>query len=351
MKFRWRNALGILLSVALLLWTMHNVDIGSVLENLKRANPLLILATAVAGTLIFPLRARRWQTILDPIAQRLPFGILWRATAIGMMANNVAPARAGEVARAYALTRETPRVGFSAAFASLAVDRAFDAFVVLLLMVIAMFDSAFPKGRLIAGEPISRWLWSGTVLLAAVVAVLYLIVFFPGPMIRMYELLARRVAPRYEQRGREALLAFANGLSVLRHPWHFLAVLWWALAHWLLNALAFWIGFRAVGIHAPFSAALVLQGVIAIGVALPSAPGFFGIFEYIGQQGLGLYGVDPTRATAWAIGFHLATFVPITVMGIYYFGRLGMHFRDIGEASGTAGEAAETAAGTAPPPG
>lgn len=343
MKIGWRNALGIVLSVALLAWTLHNVDIGRVLDNLERANPLLILATAIAGTLIFPLRARRWQTILDPVAKRLPFGMLWRATAIGMMANNVAPARAGEVARAYALTRETPRVGFSAAFASLAVDRAFDAFVVLLLMVIAMFDTAFPQGRMIAGQPISRWLWSVTLLLAAVVAVLYLIVFFPGPMIRMYELLARRVAPRFEQRGREALLAFANGLSVLRHPWHFLEVLWWALAHWLLNAFAFWIGFRAVGIHAPFSAALVLQGIIAIGVALPSAPGFFGIFEYIGQQGLGLYGVDPTRATAWAIGFHLATFIPITVMGIYYFGRLGMHFRDIGEASSRGAAAGEAA--------
>lgn len=336
MKIGWRNTLGILLSVALLAWTLHNVDVHSVWQHLRRANPLLVLATAVAGTLIFPLRARRWRTILDPIAEHLPFGMLWRATAIGMMANNVVPARAGEVARAYALTRETPRVGFSAAFASLAVDRAFDAFVVLLLMVVAMFDSAFPHDRLIAGEPVSRWLGSGTVLLAAVVLVLYLIVFFPGPMIRMYELLARRVAPRYEQRGREALLAFAAGLGVLRHPGRFLAVLGWALAHWLLNAFAFWIGFRAVGIDAPFSAALVLQGLIAIGVAVPSAPGFFGIFEYLGQQGLSLYGVDPARATSWAIGFHIATFIPITVMGIYYFGRLGLHFKEIGEASGSA---------------
>ena len=52
------------------------------------------------------------------------------------------------------------------------------------------------------------------------------------------------------------------------------------------NALAFWLGFRAVGIDAPFSAALFLQGIIAIGVAVPQAPGFFGVFEASREVGL-----------------------------------------------------------------
>ena len=171
MKNSVRNTLGIALSVGLLAWTLHNVDVGLVVEHLRQSNPWLFAAAVLMGTLIFPLRARRWRTILDPIAHHLPFGVLWRATAIGMMVNNVAPARAGEVARAYALTRETPRVGFSASFASLAVDRVFDALVILLLMVVAMFDPAFPRHRLIAGQPVGSWLASGTVFLAAMGAV------------------------------------------------------------------------------------------------------------------------------------------------------------------------------------
>ncbi|HEY9516785.1 MAG TPA: lysylphosphatidylglycerol synthase transmembrane domain-containing protein [Gemmatimonadaceae bacterium] len=346
MKNSVRNTLGIALSVGLLAWTLHNVDVGLVVEHLRQSNPWLFAAAVLMGTLIFPLRARRWRTILDPIAHHLPFGVLWRATAIGMMVNNVAPARAGEVARAYALTRETPRVGFSASFASLAVDRVFDALVILLLMVVAMFDPAFPRHRLIAGQPVGSWLASGTVFLAAAVVVLYLIVFFPQRMIRIYEAFARRVAPRFEEKGREILLAFASGLGVLRSPGRFAAVFAWTLAHWLLNALAYWVAFRAVGIGAPFSAALLLQGLVAIGVAVPSAPGFFGVFEYIGQQGLGIYGVDPARATSWAIGFHILTFIPITVIGIYYFGRLGLHFRDLQE---TARGDAEPGPGTDEP--
>ncbi len=86
--------------------------------------------------------------ILDPIAPGIPLKDLWRATAIGMAGNNVLPARAGEFARAYVLSKETERVTFSAAFASLAVDRVFDAFVVLMLMLVAMMSPSFPDVQL-----------------------------------------------------------------------------------------------------------------------------------------------------------------------------------------------------------
>src|SRR3982751_6275648 len=98
MKFDWRSALGIALS-ALLLWlTLRGIELRAVWTVLRESTLwLFALGTAVA-TCIFPLRARRWQPILEPVAGRIPFAPLWRATAIGMMANNVLPLRAGEVA-------------------------------------------------------------------------------------------------------------------------------------------------------------------------------------------------------------------------------------------------------------
>ncbi|HET7623604.1 MAG TPA: lysylphosphatidylglycerol synthase transmembrane domain-containing protein [Gemmatimonadaceae bacterium] len=343
MKNAVRNTLGVILSVALLAWALHNVEFSSVVEHLREANPWLFALAVVLGTSIFFVRAFRWRIILDPVAYHLPFGPLWRATAIGFGINNVTP-RVGEIARAYALTRETSRVSFSASFASLAVDRVFDALSILLLMLVAMFDPAFPSNRLVAGQPIGSWLVSFIIVLSLAMVALYLIVLFPNFMIGLYEALARRVAPRFEARGREMLLSFASGLGVLRHPGRFASVLAWALIHWLLNALAYWVAFKAVGITAPFTAALLLQGLVGIGVALPSAPGFFGVFEYIGQQGLGIYGVDAARATSWAIGYHILTFIPITVIGIYYFVRLGLHFKDLRKTEADSGAVATASA-------
>ncbi|HEY7876868.1 MAG TPA: hypothetical protein VIC55_01505, partial [Gemmatimonadaceae bacterium] len=67
----------------------------------------------------------------------------------------------------------------------------------------------------------------------------------------------------------------------------------------------------------------------------------------IGQQGLGLYGVDAARATSWAIGFHVLTYIPITLIGIYYFARLGMHFSDLKRAEDAAGAAEPAPRGAA----
>ena len=332
MKLGWRGVLGILLSAGFLYFAFRGIALAEVADHIRRANLGLLLLSAVAATCIFPLRAMRWRPILDPIAPNLPFARLWSATAIGMMINNVVPARAGEFARAFALSRSTPQVPFPAAFASLAVDRLFDAVVVLVLMFGAMLDPAFPRGATFMERPVSSYATFFLLVTLAGIAVLYAVVLFPAAVLRLYELLARRLVPRFEARGREALVSLANGLSVLRTPRRFVAVFAWTVLHWVVNALAFWIAFRAVGIDAPFSAALFLQGIIAIGVAIPQAPGFFGVFETFGKYGLGIYGVAPDAAVTWAIGFHFLSYVPITLIGAWYFVRAGLSMRDLGGA-------------------
>jgi uncharacterized protein (TIRG00374 family) len=340
---QWRSLLGAVVGVGFLAWALHGISFSVIWFHIRHANPWLLLATSVAGTLIFPLRAPRWRIILSPVAEKLPLGMLWRATAIGMMGNNVLPARAGELARAFALSRETKRVPFSAAFASLAVDRIFDATVVLLLMAVATLDPSLPRGRTFAGYPIAKIIGSGAALALFAILGLYLIVFFTEHAILVWEWMARRMAPRFEERGRRTLLAFASGLAVLRDPMRFLSTMAWAMAMWLMNALAFWLGFKAVGIDVSYSAALMLQGLIAIGVAVPALPGFFGVFEYFARTGLGIYGVDPALATSWAISYHILTFLPITIIGIYYFVTLGLKLSDMNASSEAAMDTAADA--------
>jgi hypothetical protein len=323
-RLDWKNALGIALSVLLLWWTLHDQPLGAVWAAVRASNWWLWLASTTAATLIFPLRARRWRTILEPVAGTLPFGPLWRGTAIGMMVNNVAPARAGALARAYALTREVPRVSLAAAFASLAVDRVFDAVVLLLLLFAAPLDPAYPRGGTLYGQSVPALASGGVIAVGALLAALYGLVAFPDAAERVFRLLARRLAPRLEARGADALRAFAAGLGVLRSPGRFAAVFAWTLAHWLLAAWSLWLGFRAVGITAPFSAAIFLNSVSSVATAVPSSPGFFGVFESVSKVVLQLYGVAATPAVSWALGYHLLTFVPITIIGAVYAVRLGV---------------------------
>src|SRR5256714_4697900 len=143
-----------MLSAALIYWTLHGISPAEVAHRLSHADALLFGAATFCATAIFALRAVRWKTILEPVAGALPLGVLWRATAIGMMVNNVVPARAGEIARAYALTRESA-VPFPTSLASLAVDRLFDAIVLLLLAATALLDPAFSSGGSLAGRSLT----------------------------------------------------------------------------------------------------------------------------------------------------------------------------------------------------
>ncbi|MDQ3082203.1 MAG: flippase-like domain-containing protein, partial [Gemmatimonadota bacterium] len=209
--------------------------------------------------------------------------------------------------------------------------------VLLLLAVAAFFDPAFPRHAQIAGQSIGSLAQGSVVFVMLLFAALYALVFFPTQIIRLYEIFSRRISPALEERGKAVLTRFSEGLSVLRSPKRFLAVLAWAIVHWLVNALAFWVGFKAVGIDLPFSAALFLQTLIAVGVALPSAPGFFGFFEKITVVGLAIYGVGAPQATSFAIGFHILSFIPITAIGLWYFAKLGLHLREIDTARGETG--------------
>jgi uncharacterized protein (TIRG00374 family) len=209
------------------------------------------------------------------------------------------------------------------------VDRVFDAVTVLLLAWAAMLDPRFPANATIAGQPLSSWAGGTGIIVLIALAGLYALVFFPAYLVRIFELFSRKVAPSIEERGRKALVAFSEGLSVLRNPKRFLAVLAWAILHWMVNALAFWMGMKAVGIDVPYSAVLFIQALIALGVAVPSAPGFFGLFEKLAVVSLALFAVGAPSATSWAIGYHILSFIPITVIGAFYFARMGLRLKEI----------------------
>jgi glycosyltransferase 2 family protein len=343
MKISWRGVLGVALSAGGLWWALHGVPWHDVVARWREANVWLVLATAVAATAIFPVRAIRWRVILDPVAPKLPFGPLWRSVAIGMMVNNVLPARAGELARAYALTRERPEVTFSTSLASLVVDRMFDAASVLLLMAVSMLDPHFLGVHEIAGWSLrsAAAVVIGATLLGFVI--LYLLAGYPRQTIALYEAFARRVAPAIEARGAAILTSFAGGLSVLRSPGRFLTVLFWAVLHWLINAFAFWLAFRALRINAPFSAALFVQGIVVLFVSIPSTPGFVGLFESGGRVGLAAFGIPASAAAAWALTFHVVSYIPITLIGAWYLTRAGITYGEIRSIDGQS-----TPAGAAP---
>ncbi len=328
----WQAVLGIAISLAFLVWTVHDVNLAQVGAALRRVHWGLYVASALIVTCTFPLRAVRWRIMLGGNGALPPLKPVWRAIAIGFMANNVLPARAGEVVRAYA-AQALIGTRFTTALATVAVERVFDGLVIIFLMTLAIAAPGFPSDARIGGTDVTfsalaTWAGAG---FAAVLVGLLVFVHAQERALAFADRLARRVLPhRAADFVLRQLHNVTAGLAVLRSPRDAARVLVWSFAVWFVNAASYVVAFRAFNIRglAP-TAALLLQGITALGVAIPSSPGFWGVFEGTARASLSLYGVPPESSVSFAVGVHLGWFIPITVIGLVVLARTGLSLREL----------------------
>jgi uncharacterized protein (TIRG00374 family) len=330
---KMRAVVGVLVS-AVFIWVLikySGIEWASAWQHIRSADFGLLAISAFTATLIFAIRVPRWRIILPPPRDgyRIPFKSLFESIIIGQMMTNVVPGRAGELARPFVLSRKEPSVPFSTGVASVVVDRVFDGIVVLLFLLVAMLDPTFPKGATLQGQSIASFAMLGTVGLVVGLTGLFVLVLFPAPFIKAARAIARLILPKLEEPAAGFLERFAAGLTILRDPRRFLLAFMWTVIHWLVCASSYWIGYRAIGLEAPFMSAIFTQSLIVLAVALPQAPGFVGVFEMAAFLGLSVYGVPKDIAVAWAIAYHVASYIPVTVLGLVYTIRMGLHVGDI----------------------
>jgi len=301
-------------TLALLAWALHGVDARQLVGHLRRADPLLLTGAVVLATLTFPLRTLRWRLILRDVnggGTAFPLLPLWHATAIGFMANNLLPVRAGEFARAYVAQQQLP-VRFSTALASVGVERVFDGLLLVGLMTLAIASPAFPGHARIGTTSVSGLATGAAAFFGAVFVVAVLVVHRPAPWLALLQRVTHAVLPtRFAERLTQIAEGLVAGLEVLKSPTRFAGVVAWSLVQW------------------PPEGAFLLQGIIGFGVALPSSPGFVGVFEAATRVTLAIYGIDATRAVSYAVAYHLSTFVPITLLGLYSLSRLRLHLGEL----------------------
>jgi uncharacterized protein (TIRG00374 family) len=306
---------------------LRGVNLSEVGERLRAARTLPLAIAAVLATLTFPLRVVRWRLLLRrDDGGPIPAGPLWHAVAIGFMANNLLPFRAGELVRILAACR-LAGAGFGAVLSSIAVERIFDGLTVVALLSAGLLASHLPADVAIGGIPLAHAIQvSGVVALVALGGAL-LVVAFPLAAERAI----RRVLPagRITERIVIGIEGIRQGLSALQSPRRLAGVAFWSLAIWMLNAFAFWIAFSAFDIPVDYAGALVLQGVLIVGISVQFAPGYVGQFEAAIVAALALYNVSNDVASSYAIAYHAVTFLPIVLLGFWSLARSPVAIGDL----------------------
>ena len=325
----WKFAVGIGVSAFFIWWVLRGEDPAEIMAQISQANPWYFLASIFVGTAGYFVRALRWKVLLHPLKPDTALRSRFAGISIGFAINNVIPARLGEIARAFALTRMEP-ITVSGSLGSLVVERFLDSIVLMTFFLVPMLLPSFPGAEgLLAGAMGGVLRWTFGLLVIFLVGLIALLIF-PKPIVRLagrwFAGLPRGWGPRMVG----ALESFLHALKVLRDPGLLTKAVAWSYAFWLWHGLSFWLGFKAFGIDLGFAAAVFTEAVVGFAVAIPAAPGFFGTFQLGADLALsGVYGVADPAALAFAFGYHLGGFFPITIIGLYYAWSIGFSVSDL----------------------
>jgi hypothetical protein len=315
--------LGVAVSAVLLWVAVRGVSLDEVLHELRQVRVVWLVPVLASIFVRFWLTAIRWQLLLRPVKQ---VGVhrLFAVTMIGFMANNVLPARLGEFVRAYALGR-SEALPPSLPFATIVIERIFDGFTLLLFLV----------GGLSFLQASRTLLWA-----AGLTGVLYLgvlgglVILRTGRGLGLLTGILDRLPDPVGRSGRRLLDSFRAGLDVLGDARALLLTALMSILIWVINAAGVEAMFRAFSLELPLYASFLLLGVIAVALVLPSAPGYVGPFQVGTDQGLALVGVTRDTALSLSIVYHLANYIPITLVGLAYLSALNLTLGELRTAGG-----------------
>lgn len=307
------SILGFLMSPLFLWLALRKVKMAEVADALRTVDvaPLAFaFGVLVVGCLLMSLR---WRYLVSQ-SQPVGWGAVFSAMMVGYFANNVLPARTGELLRAHVLGR---RVNLSRAFtlATIIIERLSDVVSLLLVLVVIM-----------VGFPLPWWARRiGLIVLVLLLGiVLVLIEVADGRRASKY-LLRLPLMQKIAERVRRPLTSFREGLQTLMGFKRLSVLLGLSLLIWSLNALTLSLTLASLGVSVPVYGLFFATAIVNLGLVIPSSPGYIGTYQWLVMSALGAFHVSHSRALTCSIVLHALWYIPLTVVGAVCFWRENLH--------------------------
>ena len=327
-------SLSVLISIVALYLAFRNVPLRELYQYLKIANYWWLIPAVVVIVLTFVLRVFRWQLILRS-ARPIPFWPAFHPLMIGFMMNCILPGRVGELARPV-LLKQQRRIPMATGFATVAAERLFD-IVVLILLFTAVFGTISSKPDVLVHFG-SRSLSHQTLQSAAAISIrmglllLAILVLFTIPqvrnaIVRLLTALAcwtRLTDSRFGtfiQKvvtfGTTFIDHFAQGLSLVSHPMRLAGCAALTAMIWALTVLIYYLvaqGFP--GLELTLWQWTTVMVIVCFFIALPSVPGFWGLWEAGGVFALSLFNIGNQAAVGFTLVNHAIQIIPVILIGL-----------------------------------
>lgn len=347
---RKRFWFGLVISLAFLGFFLYNTDFDHIVESFRGADYWLAVGSIPLYFAGFWIRTIRWRILMRPISRSVTTARLYPVVLIGLTANNIMPARVGELVRAY-LVGEREDVSKSAALGTIAVDRTFDGLVLVAILAAVTIFSGTSAGVKTVGIGTAGAFFAATAVLSA-------LAFSPNKARALALRLLNLLPHGLEERIEELLDNFLVGVQSLRSPTMMVLALLLTFASWSVETAMYVLVGEAfhldVGLHVYY---LIAAGA-NLALSILASPGGVGPFEATTKAILLAFMADSANASgqaaAFAIGLHFLLLAPVTAAGLLLLWSMQLSFgaimgRPMEEAESSA--AAEAAVTTSERPG
>ncbi|MCX5872393.1 MAG: lysylphosphatidylglycerol synthase transmembrane domain-containing protein [Deltaproteobacteria bacterium] len=298
---------GSILGLFFLWLAFRDISLTDLADGVKQMKVLYLLPCLLLAMACQFVRALRFGVILSPFCS-LRVRTLWDLLNIWAAANMIMPARLGELVRPYLLQQKG--ASFSSVFGAVIVERFFDLSGLLLLLGTVLWKTpkAPPKFSFL-GEILLICLILGYILVLLILIKRDKALFV---LRKIFSILPNKAAT-FMGGVSEKLI---DGLGIMASPKQALIIFSYSIVLWLLFSTTTYLFMLAFSINAPFLVAVTIQVFIALGVALPSAPGFIGTFHAAGRYALALFGIGAIVAVSFATVYHLFSLVVSVGLGV-----------------------------------
>ena len=301
-------AAGILLAAGLLYFSLRGIDWRGAWELIRHASlPFLGVCISIAsGSLL--LRALRWRVLLQS-SRPVSIGAAFWATSAGYFGNNFLPARAGELVRTFMISTAS---GMSSAFVLTTAlsERVSDAIALVAISAAVLMGLSDPPGWLAhVARPFAILGFCGVAAIAL------------APRLQGFghRLLDRLPGPLPRAKLGEAFDHVIGGIRAFHDARRLLTFAGLTAAIWCFDATATIASARALNLSFSYSIAFLLIAGLGLGSALPSTPGYVGIYQFVAVSVLVPFGFSRTEAIAYILLAQAVSYAMIGCWGLIGF--------------------------------
>jgi uncharacterized protein (TIRG00374 family) len=327
--------IGILLSAGAFYFAFQRVPFAELGTYLLSINYFWIIPAVVLILATFALRAMRWRIILSS-TRKLGIWQAFNPMMIGFMLNCILPGRVGEIARPLVLQKEEG-IPFSTGLATVAAERAFDLLLLVLLFaaVLAKVDidpgldvrfGGYQLNREVLMMAVTGMIRLSLLLMAGIVlisisktraGVIRMIRWSPAVFFFTSAEFRQKVSNRLCSPVIRITENFAAGFALIRRPRIIALCFLLSFFIWCLNAFSFYVmALGCPGINLSYLEMFAVMIVICFFIALPSVPGFWGLWEAGGVFAMALFSVTPKDAAGFTLANHAVQIFPVVLVGI-----------------------------------